>query len=179
MKKMLRAALTIASAFSLVAWATPQAKKDSGAAAKKAPAKKETAAKPADHGIFTPGDIKWGDAPNALPAGAKLAVLEGNPFQPGPYTMRLKMPDGYQIKPHYHLRTEHVTVLSGTFNLGMGEKFDKSAAHAMPAGTFGFLAAKMKHYAWATGETTLQLHGIGPWEIVYVNPADDPRGQKK
>ncbi len=179
MKRMIRATLAIAFAFSLIAWTTPQAKKDTGAGTKKASAKKETATKPADHGLFTPGDIKWVDAPNALPAGAKLAVLEGNPFQPGPYTMRLKMPDGYQIMPHYHLRTEHVTVISGAFNLGMGEKFDKSAAHAMPAGTFGFLAPKMKHYAWATGETILQLHGIGPWELVYVNPADDPRGQKK
>jgi len=179
MKRILKATLAIVFVFSLVAWATPQAKKDTDAGTKKASAKKEAATKLADHGLITPGDIKWVDAPSALPAGAKLAVLEGNPFQPGPYTMRLKMPDGYQIMPHYHLRTEHVTVISGVFNLGMGEKFDKSAAHAMPAGTFGFLAPKMKHYAWATGETILQLHGIGPWELVYVNPADDPRGQKK
>jgi hypothetical protein len=74
---------------------------------------------------------------------------------------------------------EHVTVVSGTFNLGMGDKFDDKAGQAMPAGTFGFLPPMMKHFAWATGETVIQLHGMGPWEIVYVNPADDPRGAKK
>ncbi len=180
MKRVLTFIVAAGFAFSLGALATPQAKKDAGAPSKKAgtPAKR-AATKPADHGLFTPGNIKWGDAPNALPAGAKLAVLEGNPSQAGPYTMRLKMPDGYQIPPHFHLRTEHVTVLSGTFNLGVGEKFDRSAGQAMPTGTFGFLPPKMKHFAWATGETILQLHGIGPWEIVYVNPADDRRGQKK
>jgi hypothetical protein len=144
------------------------------------PAKKEAppAALP-DHGLFRPADVKWMDAPNALPSGAKLAVLEGDPFKPGLYTMRLQTPDGYKIPPHFHKRVEHVTVVSGTFNLGMGDKFDDKAGQAMPAGTFGFLPPMMKHFAWATGETVIQLHGMGPWEIVYVNPADDPRGAKK
>ena len=144
-------------------------------------AKQEPAAKPAEHGLFTPGDVnlKWMDAPNALPAGAKLAVLEGNPFAEGLYTMRLKMPEGYKIPPHWHKRVEHVTVVAGTFNLGMGEKFDQSVGQRMPAGSFGFLPPGMRHFAWATGETTIQLHGLGPWEIVYVNPADDPRNQQK
>jgi hypothetical protein len=144
------------------------------------PAKKESppAALP-DHGLFRPADVKWMDAPNALPSGAKLAVLEGDPFKPGLYTMRLQAPDGYKIPPHFHKRVEHVTVVSGTFNLGMGDKFDDKAGQPMPAGTFGFLPPMMKHFAWATGETVIQLHGMGPWEIVYVNPADDPRGAKK
>ena len=81
----------------------------------------------ADYRLFTPGEIKWVDAPSALPPGAKLAVLEGNPFEKGPYTMRLKMPDGYKIPPHWHSGVEHVTVISGTFNLGMGDKFDEKA----------------------------------------------------
>jgi hypothetical protein len=140
---------------------------------------KKAAAKMADHGLFKPDDIKWGDAPNALPPGAKLAVLEGNPMKLGIYTMRLWMPDGYKISPHYHTQFEHVTVISGQLNLGMGDKFDESKGNAMPAGTFGFLAPHMKHFAWATGETVIQLHGIGPWEIVYVNPKDDPRKMKK
>jgi quercetin dioxygenase-like cupin family protein len=135
----------------------------------------QEATKPADHGLFTPGDIKWMNAPNALPAGAKLAVLEGNPFNPGLYTMRLSMPAGYKIPPHSHLKVEHVTVVSGKFNLGMGEKFDESKGMAMPAGTFGFLPPNMKHFAWASEETVIQLHGEGPWEINYVNPSDDPR----
>ena len=134
--------------------------------------------KPADHGLFTPNQIKWMDAPNALPAGAKLAVLEGDPFKPGLYTMRLSMPAGYKIPPHYHKKFEHVTVISGTFNLGMGEKFDASKGAAMPAGTFGFLAPRMKHFAFANEPAVIQLHGEGPWEIVYVNPSDDPRNKK-
>ena len=132
----------------------------------------------ADHGVFTPGDIKWMDAPNALPPGAKLAVLEGNPFQPGLYTMRLQMPAGYRIPPHWHSKDEHVTVISGTFNLGMGQKFDMKTAAAMPAGTFGFLGPNMKHFAFASEPTVIQLHGEGPWGIYYVNDADDPRNSK-
>ncbi|HVT02738.1 MAG TPA: cupin domain-containing protein [Thermoanaerobaculia bacterium] len=132
----------------------------------------------ADHGVFTPGDIKWMDAPNALPPGAKLAVLEGNPFEPGLYTMRLQMPAGYRIPPHWHSKDEHVTVVSGTFNLGMGQKFDAKAATAMPAGTFGFLGPNMKHFAFASEPTVIQLHGEGPWGIYYVNDADDPRNAK-
>jgi len=165
MRRVLAVAFTIALACSVAALATPQAGR-------------ETGTRPPDHGLFIPADVKWGDAPNALPAGAKLAVLEGDPFKEGLYTMRLWMSGGYQIPPHWHVRAEHVTVISGTFNLGMGEKFDKSAGLTMPAGTFGFLAPRMRHFAWATGESVIQLHGMGPWEIVYVNPADDPRGKK-
>jgi hypothetical protein len=135
----------------------------------------QEATKMADHGLFPPTDIKWTDAPNALPAGAKLAVLEGNPFNPGLYTMRLSMPAGYKVPPHWHAKVEHVTVISGKLNLGMGEKFDDSKGNAMPAGTFGFLPPQMKHFAWASEETVIQLHGEGPWEINYVNPSDDPR----
>jgi quercetin dioxygenase-like cupin family protein len=134
--------------------------------------------KPADHGLFTPNQITWMDAPNALPAGAKLAVLEGDPFKSGLYTMRLSVPAGYKIPPHFHKKFEHVTVISGAFNLGMGDKFDTSKATAMPVGTFGFLAPGMKHFAFANEPTVIQLHGEGPWEIVYVNPSDDPRKKK-
>jgi hypothetical protein len=133
----------------------------------------------ADHGLFTPGDIKWMDAPPSLPPGAKLAVLEGNPSEEGFFTMRLQMPDGYKIPPHWHSGVEHVTVISGTFNLGMGDKFDEKAGTVMPAGTFGFLPPQMKHFAWASGETVIQLHGVGPWTITYVNASDDPRNTGK
>ena len=162
MRSFLSLLLTIALACSVAALATPQADK-------------ETGTKPPDHGLFLPADVKWGDAPNALPTGAKLAVLEGDPFKEGPFTMRLRMSGGYQIPPHWHAKIEHVTVISGTFNLGMGEKFDQSAGRTMPAGTFAFLAPQTRHFAWATGETVIQLHGVGPWGINYVNPADDPR----
>ena len=85
------------------------------------------------------------------------------------------MPDGYRIMPHWHPTTENVTVISGTFHLGMGEKFDDTAGSEMPPGSFGFLGPRMKHYAWTTGETEVQVHGMGPFKLVYVNPADDPR----
>jgi hypothetical protein len=136
------------------------------------------APKLADHGLFPPDKISWMNAPNALPAGAKLAVLEGDPFKKGLYTMRLSVPAGYKIPPHYHKRFEHVTVISGAFNLGMGDKFDASKGMAMPAGTFGFLAPGMRHFAFANEPTVIQLHGEGPWEIVYVKASDDPRKKK-
>jgi quercetin dioxygenase-like cupin family protein len=122
--------------------------------------------------------MKWVDGPASLPAGAKVAMLEGNPAQEGPFTMRLQLPDGFQIQPHWHPAVEHVTVISGTFNLGTGEKFDKSAGRALGAGSFAFMPSGMRHYAWATGETVLQVHGMGPWKINYVNPPDDPRNKK-
>jgi quercetin dioxygenase-like cupin family protein len=171
----------IPAVLAALAVAAPALSQTAGKAPKPG-AKKHTVSGPAagsaDHGLFRPGDLKWMDAPNALPARAKLSVLEGDPFKPGLYTMRLQMPDGYKIPPHFHRQFEHVTVVSGTFNLGMGDKFDQGAGQAMPAGAFGFLPPEMKHYAWAKGETVVQLHGMGPWEIVYVNTADDPRTKK-
>jgi len=135
--------------------------------------------KPADHGIFTPDAIQWAAAPNMLPAGAKLAVLEGDPTKEGPFTMRLWMPAGYRIPPHSHPAPEHVTVVSGTFYVGLGDTFDEKKGNKLPAGTFAFLAPGMHHFAYAKVATVIQLHGIGPWQINYLNPADDPRNAKK
>ncbi len=137
-----------------------------------------TASAAPDHAIHVPTQIQWQDGPPSLPPGAKLAVLEGDPAKDGFFTMRVKVPDGYKIPPHIHPKVEHVTVISGTFNFGMGEKFDQAATKEMPAGTFGFWPAGMKHFAWARGETVIQLHGIGPWSIEYLDPADDPRKAK-
>lgn len=89
--------------------------------------------------------------------------------------MRLKLPSGYRIPPHTHPNVERVTVISGTFNLGMSGTFDQAAAHALPAGSYTFMQPGMKHFAWADGETVVQITTIGPWKINYVNPADDPR----
>lgn len=132
-----------------------------------------------EHHAVSPSDIKWVEGPASLPPGAKLALLEGDPKKEGPFTMRLKVPDGYKISPHTHPAIEHVTVISGTAYFGMGEKFDQSAARELPAGGFIFMPAGMKHFAWMKGETVVQVHGVGPWQIVYVNPADDPRNAKK
>jgi anti-sigma factor ChrR (cupin superfamily) len=125
-----------------------------------------------------PDQVVFGPAPDILPPGAKLAVLEGNPFEPGPYTMRLSVPNGYRIPPHHHPFVEHVTVIKGTFKVGMGETFDPSALSALPVGTFAALAPGVRHFAQADGETVIQLHGTGPWSLTYVNPADDPRRQR-
>jgi mannose-6-phosphate isomerase-like protein (cupin superfamily) len=127
---------------------------------------------------YTPDALQWSAAPNALPSGAQLAVLEGDPMKPGPYTMRLKMPDGYKIPPHHHARREHVTVVSGSFKVGMGDKFDDDKMSTFAPGSFAYLEPTVHHYAKADGETVIQLHGAGPWEIVYINPLDDPRKHK-
>ncbi|HZO83670.1 MAG TPA: cupin domain-containing protein [Verrucomicrobiae bacterium] len=128
--------------------------------------------------VCTPDQIKWQDGPPSLPRGAQFALLEGDPAKEGPFTMRLRLPDGYKIPPHTHPKVEHVTVISGMFNFGMGSKFDQSATQPMPAGTFAYWPAGMKHFVWARGETIVQLHGIGPWSIEYLNPSDDPRKSK-
>jgi quercetin dioxygenase-like cupin family protein len=125
--------------------------------------------------VVTPGTESWGPAPAILPAGATLAVVEGDPTKAGPYTMRLRMPDGYRLPPHYHPANEHVNVLSGTFLVGMGERFDQTALKTLPAGTFGMIPSGTRHFAQAKGATVIQLHGIGPWNLIYVNPADAPK----
>jgi len=125
--------------------------------------------------VAVPGSITWGPAPASLPAGAKAAVLEGDPAQPGAFTMRLRLPDGYTIPPHFHPATEHVTVVQGVLLIGMGDQLDASKFNELPTGTFGVIPPGMKHFARAKGEVILQLHGTGPWGITYVNQADDPR----
>jgi quercetin dioxygenase-like cupin family protein len=102
----------------------------------------------------------------------------GDPNKEGPFVFRVKVPDGYRVPPHTHPKTERVTVISGTFNIGMGDKFDQKATRIMDAGAYGYWPAGMKHFVWAKGETVLQFHGTGPWSIKYVNPDDDPRKTK-
>jgi quercetin dioxygenase-like cupin family protein len=128
--------------------------------------------------IFPAAEIKWQEGPPSLPKGAMIAVLEGNPSQEGPYVFRVKLPDGFRVQPHTHSHPERVTVIAGTFNFGMGDQFDVTKTRAMPAGTYGCWPAGMKHFVWAKGETIVQFHGMGPWSITYVNPADDPRNKK-
>ena len=132
-----------------------------------------------DMGFHSPTSIEWKQGPAAIPAGAKMAVLEGDPTKEGMFVVRFQFPDGYHIPAHTHPKTERVTVISGTLLLAMGENLDRSSAQTLTAGTYGFWPAGMKHTAWSGGETVIQLHGIGPWQITYVNPADDPRNAKK
>ena len=135
-----------------------------------------------DHGegitLNIPDKIEWRDGPPSLPKGAKIAILEGDPSKEGWFVFRVKAPDGYRIPPHTHPKMERVTVIQGTFNIGMGEKFDAEKTDAMAAGSYGFWEPGMKHFVWVKGETIAQFHGIGPWVINYVDPKDDPRNQK-
>jgi hypothetical protein len=89
--------------------------------------------------------------------------------------MRLALPDGYRIPPYFHPVDEHVTVMSGQFQVGMGETFDPAKLSTLPTGTFGMIPAGMRLFAQAKGATVLQLHGTGPWKLTYVNPADQPK----
>ena len=193
MRRTLTFVIGLAVAFSLpgslIAQEHPRAPEQAKPAEQPRPAEQPKAAehpkateehpKAADHGLFSPSDLKWMDGPAALPAGCKMAVLEGNPAETGLFTMRLRLPEGYKIKPHTHPAVEHITVISGTFNLGMGSEFDQTKGTALPAGAFAYMAPNMQHYAWTTGETVVQLHAMGPWKVNYVNPADDPRNMKR
>ena len=127
---------------------------------------------------YRPRELNWKEGPNSLPPGARYAVLEGDPDKSGPFVFRVKVPDGYRIAVHTHPKPERVTVLAGTFKLGMGDSFDASRMESLPAGTFGTWPPGMKLYVEVVGETIVQFHGDGPWTINYVNPADDPRKKR-
>jgi anti-sigma factor ChrR (cupin superfamily) len=123
------------------------------------------------------GDLKWGPAPPALPKGAEITVLSGDPSKDGPFVLRLKMPSGYKVPAHSHPTDESATVISGNFHIGMGDKFDETKAIELTAGGYAEAPAKMNHYGWVSSPSVVQLHGQGPFAITYVNPADDPSKQ--
>jgi catechol 2,3-dioxygenase-like lactoylglutathione lyase family enzyme len=128
---------------------------------------------------FTPDTIPWGPAPPVVRPGAQFAVLEGDPTASnGDFTIRLKMPDGFRIAPHWHRRRENVTIISGTFKVGMGDEFDANKMKAFTAGSFAFLDPDMHHYAMACGETIVQVHGQSPIQFNYINADDDPSRNK-
>jgi quercetin dioxygenase-like cupin family protein len=125
---------------------------------------------------MTPTEMKWGPVPPGLPPGGELAVLYGDPGKEGsPFVIRLKVPAGYKVMPHYHPTDENLTVISGTFYFGMGDTFDQKTGKGYPAGSFVQAPANMHHYAWSKGPSVVQVHGVGPFAITYVNTADDPR----
>jgi quercetin dioxygenase-like cupin family protein len=139
----------------------------------------EKAAAKSDHIMFAAADLKWGDAPASLPAGAKAAVLSGDPGKAGPFTLRLQMPAGYKVPAHTHPTEERITVISGTAQFGAGPKFDDAAAHDLAAGGYTVMPVGMQHFAGSKTGAVLQVESTGPFEIKYVNPADDPRAAKK
>ncbi len=142
------------------------------------------AARPrASHVMVTPDAVKWGPPPQSWVEGTppaefandppfQTAVIAGDPTRPGaPYTIRFKAPDGARIPPHWHPGDEHLTILQGAFVLGMGEKFDRSAGRELPTSGYAVVPRGSRHFAWCKGETIVQAHGIGPFKIVWVNPA--------
>jgi quercetin dioxygenase-like cupin family protein len=128
-----------------------------------------------EHTIVSPQEVKWGPAPAVLPPGAEAAVLFGDPSKEGLFALRLKLPEGYKVPPHTHPVDEVVTVISGTFALGMGETADQSKAQPLPAGSFFALPPDTAHYVFIDEETVIQINTIGPWGLTYINPKDDPR----
>ncbi|MGZ3865348.1 MAG: cupin domain-containing protein [Bacteroidia bacterium] len=134
---------------------------------------------PADHIMIMPDSIKWVDAPSSFPPGAKIAVIEGDPNAAGLFTMRLKLPANYRVMPHSHPADEHLTIIEGSFYMGLGEKFDEKAVKEIPTGGFAVMKTGTRHYAMTKKECIIQTHGMGPWGITYVNAADDPRNKKK
>jgi hypothetical protein len=134
-----------------------------------------------DHFTMLPDQIRWVTPPPAaayLPEGVEIAFVEGLPPIPGPFTFRLKFPPGSRLMPHTHPAIEKLTVISGTLHQGLGEKFDQAASEAVPAGGFSYRAPGIPHFVWFDEETVLQFHGMGPFDVTYVNPADDPRNKK-
>jgi len=129
------------------------------------------------HVILMPDALQWKPNP-MLPPGAQATILSGDPTKAGSvYAIRLKVPDGFKIPLHWHPSAENVTVLKGTLMIGVGEKVDPDKLKAVPAGGFMQMPKQMRHFGMARGETILQLHGVGPFQINYVNPADDPRNK--
>jgi hypothetical protein len=129
--------------------------------------------------VADPDKLEWKAAPPSLPTGQDRVILQGDPSKPGSeYTFRARMPDGYRVPPHWHSVDENVTILKGTFMMGMGDKFDESAGMPLKVGTFATMPKKVNHFVWTKGETIIQVHGIGPYTVNYVNPDDDPRRKK-
>ena len=124
------------------------------------------------HIMLQPSQMTWNDLP-ALP-GVKIAVIEGPLNQAVPIMFRLKFPANYKVMPHRHPGIEHITIISGTLNIGMGDKFDAGKTHALTPGSVAIMPPDMNHFVWTTEETVSQVHSVGPWSVTYVNPADDP-----
>lgn len=132
----------------------------------------------AEHAMLGNDDLNWGPAPDVLPAGAQIAVVQGDPGAVGKiFTLRLRFPNGYVLKPHTHPEEEHVTVLTGTFQAGMGADFSNDGLVSLQAGGFMTMPKDAPHFARTVGITEVQVHGIGPFQLTYVHPEDDPRNQ--
>ena len=129
-------------------------------------------------GFVNPKDIKWGPAPPAIPKGAKIAVLQGDPFKSGPFVMRLMVPAGYTIPPHWHTQDESLTVISGSLYFGKGDRAETSNAPTITAGAFHYLSGRDHHYLVAKTPSVIQINGNGPFDVTYINVTDDLQKSK-
>ncbi|QGM46561.1 cupin domain-containing protein [Methylocystis heyeri] len=127
------------------------------------------------HKAFLPNEIDWSAAPPALPAGAESATLYGDPQKPGVFAMRLKLTKGYKIPPHMHKALELVTVISGQVRLGLGQAADLASVETLPAGGFSSMPPGVVHYVLVDQDAVVQVEGVGPFDVEYPNPKDDPR----
>lgn len=134
-----------------------------------------TSAAEEHHTAFAADEVEFNPGPPTLPSGAEIAILLGNPAEEGPFVIRLKFPGGYEVPPHRHPKEEHVTVISGAFGMATGETHDRSAAALLPVGSFVRIPAGEAHFAWTEEETVVQLNGMGPFGVEYVDAKDDPR----
>ena len=168
--------LIVAAATTVTSAQAPDKAAPKAAAAKPAATQHAAAAHPAP--MVNAAELKWGPAPPAFNPGAQVAVVDGDPFKPGPFVIRVKFPSGFKVMPHWHPTDESVTVISGTLVAGMGGKWDDAAMKTFSAGGFARMPAKSPHYVQAKDETIVQVHGNGPFTLTYVNPNDDPRRKK-
>jgi hypothetical protein len=124
--------------------------------------------------------VKWMDGAGAgLPPGSQMAVVKGDPSKAGDFTVRVKMPANYAVPPHHHPGDETVRVMgAGTLSYGMGDKLDRSNIGSLTKGYHVTMAAGMNHYVFTTDPIEVQVSGTGPFQIIYADPADDPRGKK-
>ena len=132
-----------------------------------------------EHPVANLDQLKWGPAPPSLPAGIEAAVMAGDPAKKGYFAIAIRGPQGYKVPPHWHSTDEHITVLSGNFTLGMGDKLDAGAGTALTPGGYGLMPRRMHHWAMATSPFVIQIQAMGPFDIHYINPADDPMKAKR
>ena len=132
---------------------------------------------PPQHIAIDPAEIEWKPGPALLPAGAQIAVLEGDPSKEGPFTIRLQLSAGYKVPPHTHHGIEHLTILSGRAGIGLGETWDGEKIRYEGPGGFFVMQPGVAHFAMIEEDSIVQVHALGPWVLEYVNPADDPRSQ--
>jgi hypothetical protein len=179
MQRLVKTLVALSAAALLAALTAPGLGAQAEAKEQPPPAaeKKQAAAAP-KHVMIADADLKWGPTPEGLPPGGQLAVLDGDPGKAGLFSIRIKLPDGYMVPPHWHPTDEHVTVLSGNLMVGIGSKWDDSALHNTGAGTYAKMPRRMNHYVKTKGETVFQLTAMGPFVITYVNASDDPRKKK-